>query len=96
LGDESRHVLSDLYINEYTVWIQKVEAFKIHALFEELDKHVVSKQDVGFNLTEIEKVFIATETSSSSSDDCSDSEESGSEEEEEEEELDSDDEPNPS
>ena len=93
LGDESRYILNDLYITDYIVWIEKIEAFKIHALFEELEKQVVSKQDVGFNLTEIEKVFTAPEASSSSSDEDSDSEE---EEEEEEEELDSDDEPNPS
>jgi len=57
--DESKYILSDLYITDLCIWIQKVKTKKIISLANKLQCSNVEKREVGFNLVHIEEKVLA-------------------------------------
>ncbi|XP_012561204.2 protein SHQ1 homolog isoform X1 [Hydra vulgaris] len=53
--DENRYLLNELYINDYCVWIQRQSNVKITSLATNIQNTKICKDDVPFNLREIEK-----------------------------------------
>ncbi|XP_060565099.1 protein SHQ1 homolog [Ruditapes philippinarum] len=56
MDQDCRYVLNDLYITDYCVWIQSASEKKLQSLSEALSKLKISKDDIGFNLPELEKL----------------------------------------
>jgi len=52
---EARHHLSKLYIDYYCVWIQTISTQLLWDIAHQLKQVQISKQDIGFNLIEIER-----------------------------------------
>lgn len=92
-SDENKYILNELYLNDYCLWIQKASTKKILSLTNKLSSLHISKEDVDFNLKNIENEIlqnceITSESESSSGTDTTQSFSS----EEESDSLDSDDE----
>lgn len=82
IDGDSRYILNDLYINDYCVWIQYASNKKLNALVEFLEKTVVTKEMMNFDLEILEllaKEQALNENQSSESTESSESEESTSE-----------------
>lgn len=52
------YLLNDLYITDYCIWIQKVKSKKLASLAESLRNVKVTKNDLGFELKELEKAAL--------------------------------------
>ncbi|XP_078399849.1 protein SHQ1 homolog isoform X1 [Cetorhinus maximus] len=52
------YLLNDLYITDYCIWIQKVKSKKLASLAESLQNVKVTKNDLGFELEELEKAAL--------------------------------------
>ncbi|XP_066922093.1 protein SHQ1 homolog [Clytia hemisphaerica] len=95
MRDESRYILNELYVNHYIVWVQKVSLQRLSSIAEALKEKDIQKEVVGFNLEQIESVFLNNNQDDISSSSTSTEEDSSSEDEESDQSLDSDDEPTP-
>ncbi|XP_045164880.2 protein SHQ1 homolog [Mercenaria mercenaria] len=56
MDQECRYVLNDLYITDYCVWIQSISEKRLQSLSETISKWKISKDDIGLNLPELEKL----------------------------------------
>lgn len=56
MDQDCRYVLNDLYITDYCVWIQSASSKRLQSLAEAVLKVNLTKDDIGFNLPEIEKL----------------------------------------
>ncbi|XP_048462697.1 protein SHQ1 homolog [Rhincodon typus] len=52
------YLLNDLYITDYCIWIQKVKSKKLASLAESLQNVKVTKDNLGFELEELEKAAL--------------------------------------
>ncbi|XP_072328339.1 protein SHQ1 homolog isoform X2 [Scyliorhinus torazame] len=52
------YLLNDLYITDYCIWIQKVKSKKLASLAESLQNLKVTKNDLGFELEDLEKAAL--------------------------------------
>ncbi|XP_067907604.1 protein SHQ1 homolog [Heterodontus francisci] len=52
------YLLNDLYITDYCIWIQKVKSKKLASLAESLWNIKVTKNDLGFELEELERAAL--------------------------------------
>ncbi|XP_066554143.1 protein SHQ1 homolog [Amia ocellicauda] len=52
--NDPAYILNDLYITDYCVWIQKAKSKKVSALAMLLQKSLLRKADLGFELDELE------------------------------------------
>ncbi|XP_034296454.1 protein SHQ1 homolog [Pantherophis guttatus] len=52
--NDPAYILNDLYITDYCIWIQKAKSKKLAALAECVRKAELSKEDLGFELNELE------------------------------------------
>lgn len=53
-SSEPRYLLNQLYITDYCIWIQSASDNKLRKLTSALQKMYISKEDVGFDLNELE------------------------------------------
>jgi len=54
IDEEYRYVLNDLYVNDYCVWIQHVKPDKLVKLFDCVEKIIITKDQLEFDLECIE------------------------------------------
>ncbi|NXJ82122.1 SHQ1 protein, partial [Trogon melanurus] len=54
MENDPAYILNDLFITDYCIWIQKTKSKKLAALSESLQKTVLTKSDMGFELEELE------------------------------------------
>ncbi|KAM3843691.1 protein SHQ1 homolog isoform 1-T4 [Vipera latastei] len=52
--NDPAYILNDLYITDYCIWIQKAKSKKLAALADCLQKAELGKEDLGFELNELE------------------------------------------
>ncbi|CAH1783363.1 unnamed protein product [Owenia fusiformis] len=55
MESDPRYILNDLYITDYCVWIQSVSSNKLESFATSLAEVEVSKEDVNFDLVELEQ-----------------------------------------
>ncbi|XP_051483511.1 protein SHQ1 homolog isoform X2 [Apus apus] len=54
MENDPSYILNDLFITDYCVWIQKTKSKKLAALSESLQKTMLTKSHLGFELEELE------------------------------------------
>eukprot|EP01104_Vermistella_antarctica_P018499 TRINITY_DN6880_c0_g1_i2.p1 TRINITY_DN6880_c0_g1~~TRINITY_DN6880_c0_g1_i2.p1 ORF type:complete len:171 (-),score=50.79 TRINITY_DN6880_c0_g1_i2:253-765(-) len=52
---ETKFYLSRIYVDDYCVWLQSLSVKRITSLSKKLNSFSISKDEVGFNLTELEQ-----------------------------------------
>ncbi|XP_039189448.1 protein SHQ1 homolog isoform X1 [Crotalus tigris] len=52
--NDPAYILNDLYITDYCIWIQKAKSKKLAALADCMQKAELAKEDLGFELNELE------------------------------------------
>ncbi|KAM8930788.1 protein SHQ1 homolog [Pelodytes ibericus] len=53
-ANDPAYILNDLYVTDYCIWIQKVKSKKVSSLSGCLQEPGISKEDLGFELEELE------------------------------------------
>ncbi|NXK47387.1 SHQ1 protein, partial [Chauna torquata] len=56
--NDPAYILNDLFITDYCIWIQKTKSKKLAALSESLQKTILVKSHIGFELEELEAAAV--------------------------------------
>ncbi|XP_054262812.1 protein SHQ1 homolog [Macrosteles quadrilineatus] len=57
-ASEPRYLLNQLYINDYCIWLQRASETKLAKFTKALEEITVSKNDIGFDLEELEQAAL--------------------------------------